>query len=73
VNYYNLQKAISEAKRFIEIAELVPVISQNYSDDCVDKKLRGKPFYTLGTGKRSGACRRASLDLTRSLADLRRG
>ena len=56
-----LDKAIVEAKRFIEKAsELKLVALDNKYDD-----INGYP-------KEQGATKRASMDLTRALADLRR-
>jgi hypothetical protein len=53
--------AMIEAERFIKRAEVLcksqPTVT--YTDD-------------FGTSKESGAVRRASMDLTRALADLRR-
>ena len=53
-----LKKSITEAELFIQHARL-----------CV-AELRGDFTYISGT-KKSGACKRASMDLTRVLADLR--
>jgi hypothetical protein len=71
-----LQLCIAEAKRFIEKAEQVPIIEGVY--DKVDwsvihgeKKIGDRKEPYIETGKASGAARRASLDLTRCLADLR--
>lgn len=60
-----LQKAIMEAKRFIEVAEKVKIIHDKYKS--------GKPFIRIKDyTKESAACKRASLDLTRALAELRK-
>ena len=57
-----LSAAISEAARFIQVANRL--IARNTED-----KQSGYVFCTTREG---GACRRASLDLTMALADLRR-
>ena len=63
-----LKLCIAEAKRFIEKAEQVP------THDTVIETTRSKRTATyINAGKASGAARRASLDLTRCLADLRQG
>lgn len=56
-----LTLAIREANRFILAAETL----------AKELEESGKSYVLTGTRK-SGACRRASLDLTRALADLRR-
>ena len=59
-----LQAAVEEAKRFIARAEALPT-PEPYS--------AGKyQFMHDNFPKQSGAIRRASMDLTRALADLRR-
>lgn len=55
----SVDKAISEAKRFIEKASELKLVSI------------GKTGYSFP--KESGAAMRASMDLTRALADLRQG
>ena len=63
-----LKKAVYEAKRFIETAEAL-------------QRLEAKRIYAQGVNlpaynfcpKEQGAVKRASLDLTRKLADLRAG
>lgn len=58
-----LQDAISEARRFIEKAEeLQKHLAMRDQREC---------YGTLP--REHGACRRASMDLTRKLADLRQG
>ena len=54
------KKAIAEANRFIKKAKLAL------------KKLETDSFASFGC-KETGAAKRASMDLTRSLAELRRG
>ena len=64
MNYETMQEAITEAKRFIKAAEQVPF----HTVKAIDKK----DYTYITTGKESGACRRASLDLTRALARMRK-
>ncbi|CAB4145905.1 hypothetical protein UFOVP1204_44 [uncultured Caudovirales phage] len=52
-------KAIKEANRFLEIAAEV------------ERQLKDREHFIVGT-KNSGALRRASMDLTRALAEMRR-
>lgn len=73
-----LLAAIKEAERFIKIAKAVPIVRGRYeADDWHVKQGSRKvgdikePYYE--TGKASGAAIRASMDLTRKLADLRQG
>lgn len=54
-----LRRAVEEAKRFLDRA--------NMCLDCLPPDR-----YDIWASKESGACRRASMDLTRALADLRR-
>ncbi len=61
MNARTLQAAITEAERFLDLArELQPEFAN-----------RDGVVYCTGS-KVSGATRRASMDLTRALADLRR-
>jgi len=60
MNQKTLQAAISEAQRFLDLAKDLHM--QSAHDHLI---------YIRGTA-RSGAVRRASMDLTRALADLRR-
>ena len=53
-----LFEAMTEARRFLKKAEAA---------------MRVLEVYELSSSKETGACRRASMDLTRSLAELRRG
>jgi hypothetical protein len=58
--------AVAEAKRFVERAEALPPPESRTLPG-------GAPYLDLGFPPKSGgAIRRASLDLTRALADLRR-
>ena len=60
-----IKKAVKEAKRFIEAAErCIEARKQTYKS--------GDYEFNVATPKESGACRRASLDLTRQLAEMRR-
>lgn len=59
MNKRGVEKAIKEAKRFLEIAE------------AARKELDAVNTYFMGS-KRSAAVKRASMDLTRSLADMRK-
>lgn len=59
MNKRTITKAIEEAKRFI------------YAAKDVQDELASSGHYIVGT-KKSGTLRRASLDLTRALADMRR-
>lgn len=60
-----IRKAVEEAKRFIEAAEL-----------CIEARKKtyksGDYEFTSNAPKESGSCRRASLDLTRQLSEMRR-
>ena len=56
----NLEAAITEAQRFLQRAKELR------------QERRDEPYYSLVGTRASGACRRASMDLTRALADLRK-
>jgi hypothetical protein len=58
-----IKKAISEAKRFINAAE-----------QCIEarKQSVGGHIFYVNSPKESGSVRRASMDLTRQLAEMRR-
>lgn len=60
-----LQDAISEARRFIEKAEEL--------DAALGRRDASINIYFGTLPREHGACRRASMDLTRKLADLRQG
>lgn len=65
----NVELAIAEAKRFIAKAELLLVAKQtkrSYIYGGVEH------FYADSAPKQSGATRRASMDLTRALAEMRK-
>ena len=61
MNIRKLEKAIDEAKRFIERAE---ALKFKFIEDPLSQFVCGLP-------KERGACRRASMELTRSLSELR--
>lgn len=63
MNTKTLNEAIEEAKRFIEAARCYIAVDNE----------RNKERYHYGCPRESGAVRRASMDLTRKLADLRQG
>lgn len=65
MNSETLKKATDEAKRFLEAAAHVRIERFQYSASTCP------PEVVEGT-KESAACKRASLDLTRALAELRR-
>ena len=64
MNTQTLQAAITEAERFLDLARELQAESQPASQH------HSGPWITAG--RLSGATRRASMDLTRALADLRR-
>ncbi len=68
-----LLKAIGEAEHFLEAAKAAH--QQFYIDWEVDSKRLGlkHPQVYTNTSKRNASCKRASMDLTRILADLRQG
>lgn len=60
-----LDKAVAEAKRFLEAAEMVKRMAgwTEYT--------KGDPWY--GAGQYCAAAKRASMDLSKALVDVRRG
>jgi hypothetical protein len=58
-----LKAAIAEAERFLKIAKAVNVYETTY--------LNRKTLH-VESGKNAAACKRASMDLTRALAEIRR-
>lgn len=64
-----LDKAIAEARRFIEAAEAAkhPETKSYRTGD------KATITYAVREGLRNAAAKRASMDLTRTLADLRQG
>jgi len=63
-----LKKCIEEAQRFIDLAEAVPLRTID-----VETKLTKYPATYIEAGKASGAMKRASMDLSRELANIRQG
>jgi len=61
MNPTEIRKAVAEAKLFIKRANAALAIVRKIGD-----------FDYLDGGKESGALRRSSMELTRSLADMRR-
>ena len=61
MNVETLRKATAEAKRFLEIAAKVRV-------EC----LASGYMRVIDSTRESAACKRASMDLTRALSELRR-
>ena len=60
-----LEKAVAEAKRFLEAAEVVKRVAGR------TEYVKGDPWYC--GGQYCAAAKRASMDLSRALADVRRG
>ena len=65
MNRRRLQIAVAEAKRFLARAEALPPEVETAPGDYSN-------FFTNNHPKETGAIRRASMDLTRALADLRK-
>lgn len=63
----NIQRARALAQRFAHAADAV-IRDCTYEYEMPDKRKR----MSLSTGKQTGALRRASMDLTRALAEMRR-
>jgi len=61
-----IELAIQEAKRFIKIAENLLEQKKKISS------IHGETIFYYSAPKESGATRRASLDLTRQLAQMRK-
>jgi hypothetical protein len=67
VTIENIEKARAEARKFMDCAHIVLSKSvRPYTD------MHGRHCQRLDTGKNTGSLRRASLDLTRSLAEMRK-
>ena len=64
MNIENIKKAKEEALRFVERVD--ELLREKTKYDSGDKK------YWFNAPKQSGAVRRASLDLTRALAEMRK-
>jgi hypothetical protein len=65
MNEASIKIAIKEAEQFIHRAKLALKDQAGFVHD-------GRKISYLVAGKKSGALRRASMDLTRALADMRR-
>ena len=65
MNADQIHATIKEAERFIASAKLALKDQADFIHD-------GRKITYLVAGKKSGALRRASLDLTRALADMRK-
>jgi len=65
MTYEGLQTAIAEAKRFLEKAKELEQSFKKYPE----QTWYHAPQYSV----KSAACKRASMDLTRALARLRKG
>ncbi len=63
-----VRQAIVEAKRFLRTADLA---HQRFIKEAQESDIDAEHVYF--TSKETAACKRASMDLTRALADLRRG
>ncbi|MFA5376617.1 MAG: hypothetical protein WC455_12795 [Dehalococcoidia bacterium] len=63
-----LQQCIQEAKRFIQLAEAVPL-----RDVVIEGEHSKRTVTYIESGKASGAMKRASMDLSRCLSALRGG
>lgn len=66
MNRDTLNKAISEAERFLKAAKACRNDEEPHNDGA------NRYVFSSYPSKSSGACKRASMDLTRALADLRR-
>lgn len=64
MNIENIKKAKQEALRFVERADALLQERKKYDE--------GEKKYCFNAPKESGAVRRASLDLTRALAEMRK-
>lgn len=60
-----LEKAVAEAKRFLEAAEVVKRVAER------TEYIKGNPWYC--GGQYCAMAKRASMDLSRARADVRRG
>lgn len=72
MNISKLTDAIKEAERFIAAANRAQArLEQDWQFDSKRLSLHNRAIYS-NTSKENAACKRASLDLTRALADLRK-
>ena len=66
-----LKRCIEEARRFIRLAEAVPIEHvPSYKTEVLGVT---KAYDRIESGKQSAAAKRASMDLSRCLSDLRQG
>ncbi len=73
MNIEKIDTAIAEAKRFIKKAEACKAAKKKYIDTYKgDTRWKPESLDHVNMPREQGALRRASMDLTRSLADLRR-
>jgi len=72
MNRTTVTKAIEEARRFIERAEALLDADAEHWDPKTQTRQPSKWRFPFDAPKQSGACRRASMDLTRALAEMRR-
>lgn len=71
MKYTTLLTAIAEAERFIERAKQLAKVHKNVTVNGATHKVPA--LYIYNQPKEQGLAKRASMDLTRALADLRRG
>jgi|WetSurSiteA1Bulk_404760.scaffolds.fasta_scaffold00002_14 hypothetical protein len=69
MNIKNIRLALVEAKKFISIASDVIIDENSKRKDSDNENFE---TYYLSGSKLTGACRRASMDLTRALANMRK-
>ena len=67
-----LNVAIEEAERFLGKAKELRFLITEDDKKWKEAKAKGEHYWTGSNPKESGAVRRASMDLTRALANLRR-
>ena len=70
MNRQTLVAAKSAAERFVQEAKLLLASKETYCDE--GSRLQSGPWEYGGQPRLQGAVRRASMDLTRALADMRR-
>lgn len=71
MNLNKIDTAIAEAKRFIKTAEALKAAKKSRHEEC-KKWTDHSTVENAHCPREQGATRRASMDLTRALADLRR-
>jgi hypothetical protein len=73
MNLEKIDAAIAEAQRFIDRANACKAAKQSYMDNYKgDPRWKPENLDHVHQPREQGALRRASMDLTRALADLRR-